>query len=95
MTTATDLFVEDFLLVTDNNQDAYNQARECAAHHTHLHEVSDCMREQYEEAIQSALDVLRASDEVEEVTIDLMSQILLGWGTASFDKIARHYKEAN
>ena len=92
MTNATDQFVEDFTIVVDNDQDAYNEARECANSHTHLHEISDCMREQYNEAMGAALELLRESDGVEPVTVDIMSQILLGWGTAAFDRIARHYQ---
>ena len=95
MNTSTEQFVQDFTLVVDNDQDAYNEARECARQHTHLHEVSDCMRGQYEEAIASALAVLRESDGVEEITVDLMAQILQGWGAAAFDRIARHYMEEN
>jgi hypothetical protein len=93
MTTPVEQFVEDFTLVVDNDQEAYNEARECASAHIHLHEVSDCMREQYETAISAALEVLRESDGVEAVTVNLMSQILLGWGVAPFDSIARHYME--
>lgn len=86
-------FVNDFTLVVDNDQEAYNEARECANQHEHTAEVSDCMREQYEEAIASALEVLRESGEVEEVTILLMSQLLQNQGSAPFDAIARHYQE--
>lgn len=93
MNTPAEQFADDYVLVIDNNQEAYNEARECASNHTHLHEVSDCMREQYEEAIASALDVLYKADGVECVTVDLMAQILQGWGTAPFDRIARHYME--
>ena len=95
MNTPIEQFVEDYTLVIDNDQEAYNHAKECATTHTHLHEVSDCMKEQYNEAIASALDILRESNDVEGVTVDLMSQILLGWGTAAFDRIARHYQEEN
>jgi hypothetical protein len=93
MNTAVEQFAEDYILVVDNNQEGYNEARECAGSHTHLYEVSDCMREQYGEAIASALDVLRSSGEVEELTIDLMAQLLQGWGEGAFSRIARHYME--
>lgn len=88
-------FVKDFTLVVDNDQDAYNEARECANWHGHngIAAVSDCLKEQYENAIASALEVLRNSDEVEEVTVLLMSQILNGWGSDAFDAIARHYQD--
>lgn len=93
MTTAIEQFAQDYTLIIDNNQEAYNEARECASTHTHPHEVSDCMREQYEEVIESALDVLRSSGEVQEVVVDLMAQLLNGWGEGAFGIIARHYME--
>lgn len=95
MNTPIEQFVEDYTLVVDNNQEAYEEARECVSHHTHLHEVSDCIKEQYEQAIADALKVLRDSEKVEGVTVDLMAQILNGWGSDAFDRIARHYMEAN
>ena len=93
MTTPVEQFVSDFTLVVDNDQEAYNEARECVSNHTHLHEASDCLRDQYERAIVEALEVLKGNWGVQDVTVDLMSQILLGWGSDAFDRIARHYME--
>lgn len=93
MTTNVEQFVEDFTLVIDNNRDAFFEAIDCASHHVHLHEISDCMRSQYENAISSALEVLSNSEEVEEVTVDLMRELLTGWAQVPFDRIARHYQE--
>lgn len=90
---AVEQFVEDFILVVDNNQEAHQEARDTASQYAHLHEVSDSMREQYENAIGEALDVLRANWGVADVTVDLMSQILNGWGSSAFDRIARHYMD--
>lgn len=90
--TAREQFVSDFTLVVDNDREAYFETVDLVrAKKESVPVISDTMREAYEEQIAKALDVLRQSGEIEGVTIDLMSQMLNGWGNDEFDDIARHY----
>ena len=91
-TSARDQFVNDYTLVTDNNADAYFETIDLVrAEKESVSAISDTMRESFEEQITKALDVLRESEEVEPITLDLMAQMLLNWGSDVFDDIARHY----
>lgn len=90
--TAREQFVSDFTLIVDNDREAYFETIDLVrAKKESVPEISDTMREAYEEQITKALDVLRQSEEVEPITIDIMSQLLNGWGNDVFDDIARHY----
>lgn len=91
MDTAREQFVKDFTLVVDNNYEAYTDTLNSLGNS--LSANSDQIRESYEVAISHALDVLRQNKGVEEVTIDLISQVMLGWGAVTFDEIARHYMD--
>lgn len=93
MTNAVEQFVNDFTLVVDNDQEAYNEARETVASYNWPSDAGEALRDQYEDAIGSALDLLRNSGEVEDVTVLLMSQLLQGWGSEPFYAIAKHYME--
>lgn len=90
-TTAREQFVEDFTLVVDNNYEAYTDTMNSLT--PSLVDNAERIKEGYEVAIAHALDVLRQNDSIQEVTIDLMAQMLQGWGTDVFDDIARHYMD--
>ena len=90
-TTAREQFVEDFTLVVDNNYEAYTDTMNSLT--PSLVDNAERIKEGYELAISHALDVLRQNKNVQEVTIDIMSQMLLNWGTDVFDDIARHYMD--
>jgi hypothetical protein len=90
--TAREQFVSDFTLVVDNTSEAYFETIDLVrAKKESVSAISDTMREAFEEQISKALDVLRQSEEVEPITIDLMNQVLSNWGSDVFDDIARHY----
>lgn len=90
--TARDQFVNDYTMVVDNDSEAFFEVidlvRGCD---NSTAKISDIMREHYEEAISKALDVLTESEEVEPLVIDIMRELLTGWGSSPFDEIARHY----
>jgi hypothetical protein len=88
---AIDQFVSDFTLIMDNDYEAYTSTMNSLTDSVVTN--SEQMREGYEKAISEALDVLRQNPTVQGVTVDIMSQMLLGWGTHVFDRIARHYMD--
>lgn len=90
--TAREQFVSDYLLVVDNNQTAYNMHMKLAEMKS-VSKMADKLKEDYENAIGATIENLRQMSGHPRggVTADLMSQLLLGWGTDVFDDIARHY----
>lgn len=90
-TTAREQFVEDFTLVVDNNYEAYTDTMNSLT--PNLVDNAERIKEGYEVAISHALDVLRQNENIQEVTIDIMAQMLQGWGSDVFDDIARHYMD--
>lgn len=87
--TAREQFVSDYLLVMDNNFMAYRLAMQMVEENDKsISKISDTLREQYENAISRVIERERKEN---ETTADLLAELLLGWGSAPFDDIARHY----
>lgn len=87
--TAREQFIEDFILVTDNDRDSYEGAREIVQEKETLTEIAEEFQEQFETYIQQVTE--RERELGNEAGALLISQMLLGWGTDVFDDIARHY----
>ena len=91
--TARQQFVTDYLLVTDNNESAYTIHMRLAEDKS-VSKMADKLKADYENAIGATIENLRnmqGGHPRGNITADLMSQLLLGWGTDVFDDIARHY----
>ena len=85
-------FVEDYTLVIDNNQEGYAEALDIArGFGGSVAKASDKYREQFEEAISQVVE--RERENGNELIADLISQLLIGWGSDTFDSIARHYMD--
>lgn len=76
-------------MVSDNNATAYRLAMQMVNEtQASVSTMSDILRGQYERAISQVIERERKNN---EYTADLLSQLLLGWGSAPFDDIAKHY----
>jgi hypothetical protein len=89
--TAREQFIEDFILVTDNDRDSYEGAREIVQEKETLTEVAEEMQEQFESYISQVAE--RERELGNEAGALLISQMLIGWGDDAFRAIARHYME--
>jgi hypothetical protein len=90
--TARHQFATDFVMVTDNNQEAYREALDTVREaNGSVAKASDKYREQFEEAISQVVE--RERENGNELIADLISQLLIGWGSDTFDSIARHYMD--
>lgn len=87
-TPAQDQFVEDYLLVVDNEREAYDEAMEIASSGDMV-QVSEIMRDKWETYISEVAERERTAGN--EVGALLISQLLLNWGSDTFDRIARHF----
>jgi hypothetical protein len=87
-------FVEDYTLVIDNDQDALNEALEIARQAKgSIVDASDKFKEQFQEAIYQVVE--REREQGNALIADLIAQLLIGWGSDTFDSIARHYIDAD
>lgn len=89
--TASEQFAQDYQLVTDNNYQAYT-AMQTLLDQQGAHRVSwlsDYLSESFDNRISEVVE--RERSRGNEYTADLIAQLLLGWGSTAFDKIARAY----
>lgn len=90
-TPAQDQFVEDFLLVAQNDADTYREMRDLAE--TDLITAGEKIQEQFENWVSELAETER--DRGNEFGALLISQLLIGWGSDSFYRIAKAFKEDN
>jgi hypothetical protein len=87
---AREQFAQDYTLVVDNNGEAYSQALDIAREAGgRIATASDKFKEQFENAISQVIE--RERENGNQLIADLMSELLLGFGSAPFDIIAKHY----
>lgn len=88
--TAREQFAKDYTSVIDNNQEGYSLALDIAREASgSVSKASDKYREQFEQAISQVVE--REKENGNELIADLISQLLIGFGSAPFDDIAKHY----
>ena len=92
-TTARERFIEDYTLVVDNDQEAYNEVKETVAKYSNKEystgEIAIALQNQFEAMVSEV--AYNATESHSEVAGNLISQMLQGWGTDTWYKIATHY----
>ena len=89
-TTARQQFATDYVMVVDNDFNAYSDIMEMQNTKAgNVSGLSDELRNQFETYISEVAE--REAENGHEVGSLLISQMLIGWGSAVFDDIARHY----
>lgn len=88
---AIDQFVEDYTLVIDNNYESYSEIMEMTKEYESISALSDQMKDEFESYISGVVE--RESELGHEAGALLISQLLMNWGSDTFDRIARHYLE--
>jgi hypothetical protein len=87
---ATHQFAEDYILVTENSAEAYREILDMEETQAgNMSGLSDRLREQFEGYISEVAE--RERENGHEVGALLISQLLIGWGSGTFDQIAKHY----
>jgi hypothetical protein len=83
-------FVEDYTLVVDNDFNAYTEIMEKQnTKALNMSGLSDELKAEFETYISQVVE--RERENGHEVGALLISQMLIGWGSSTFDQIARHY----
>ena len=88
--TARHQFATDFVMVTDNNQEAYREALDTVREaNGSVAKASDKFREEFESYISDVVE--REREQGNSIGADLIAEMLIGFGSDAFDIIARHY----
>lgn len=89
-TTAGEQFVNDYCLVVDNDFNAYTEIMEKKnTKALNMSGLSDELKAEFENYISQVVE--REKENGHEIGALLISQMLIGWGSSTFDQIARHY----
>lgn len=98
MTTATtaretvaEQFAEDYLLVMDNDYDAYTELRQTVKESEGVAQLSDTLREEYEQLAAQVVELVE--EKISPIASLLMAQLLQGQGSLPFDIIAKELLE--
>lgn len=84
-----DYFAEEWLMVTENTQEQHNLVMEYARESESMVELSDKLRDEWE-TLAGQITAL-VEEKMGETASLYVAQLLQGWGSYPFDKIARHY----
>ena len=88
--TAREQFVADYCLVVDNDFNSYNNIMERQNTKAgNVSGLSDELRFEFETYISQVAE--KEAEDGHEIGSLLISQMLIGFGSAVFDDIARHY----
>lgn len=88
--TAMFQFADDYAVVIDNDFNAYTEIMEKQNTKAgNMSGLSDELREEFETYISQVVE--REKENGHEIGALLISQMLIGWGSSTFDQIARHY----
>lgn len=85
---ASDQFAEDFLLVAENDYDAYAELMwKAKSAKGSVSALSDDLREEWERLAQQVVELV--NKDISDTAGLFISQMLQGWGSKPFDIIAR------
>lgn len=89
--TVAEQFAEDFLLVMDNDYEAYTELRQTVKESEGVVQLSDTLREEYETLTAQVVELVE--EQVSPIASLLMAQLLQGLGSLPFDVIAKELLE--
>ena len=91
MNNYTEQFAQDYLLVIENDYEAYTELMQKVKDSDSIAQLSDTLREEYENLIAQVVEVVE--DKVSPIASLLVAQLLQGQGSTPFDLIAKQLRE--
>ena len=86
-------FAEDFLLVMENDYEAYTSLMATVKESEGVADLSDTLREEWETLAEQVSELV--TEKVSEIAGLLIAQLLQGQGSLPFDIIAKQLREDN
>lgn len=86
-------FAEDFLLVMENDYEAYTSLMATVKESEGVADLSDTLREEWETLAEQVSELV--TEKVSEIAGLLIAQLLQGQGSLPFDIIAKQLREEN
>lgn len=93
MTTASEQFVQDYLLVMDNDEDAWRGLMDTANQSSTVGEFAQELREEWDKYVDQVSRLAENEWGWDAPATLLIRQIMGGWGDSEWFAIAKHYKE--
>lgn len=91
--TASEQFANDYLMVAENDYQAWSELLDAARDNSSVPALSDILREHWEKMIEKVFTSLKRERDdqtaLDDYQLDLLRQMLNGWGSTPFDAIAR------
>lgn len=91
--TAPELFANDYLMVAENDAVMYELLKKFSVISTPT--LSDLLKDWYDETVSKVISEIKSAKKgkFSDFEINLMIQLLCGWGSRPFDTIAREVKD--
>jgi hypothetical protein len=87
-------FVDDYLMVVENDQEAWDDLIQMTrVYKGSVASISDVIKYDYETMVSTVIGTVK--DELPSAAVNLLAQLLLGWGASEFDAIAKYAIEAD
>jgi hypothetical protein len=91
---AGEVFVRDYLMVVENDQEAWDDLIQMTrVYKGSVASISDVIQYDYETMVTNVISQIEESQPA--AAVNLLKQILLGWGASEFDAIAKYAIEAD
>ena len=89
---ASDVFVNDYLLVMENDFDAWNDLQETARRSESISELADTLREEWDNYVDQVSTLAEKEWGSDAPATLLIRQIMGGWGDSEWFAIAKSVK---
>lgn len=93
MTTASEQFVQDYLLVMENDEDAWRDLTSTAYQHDSVVSFSQHLRDEWDDYVDQVARLAEKEWGSDAPATLLIRQIMGGWGDSEWFAIAKHYKK--
>jgi hypothetical protein len=89
---ASDVFVNDYLLVMENDEDAWRDLQETARRSESISELADTLREEWDTYVDQVATLAEKEWGNDAPATLLVRQIMGGWGDSEWFAIAKSVK---
>jgi hypothetical protein len=90
---ASDVFVNDYLLVMDNDEDAWRGLKDTASQSADINEFTQVLRTEWDEFVDQVAGLADREWGDTSPAALVIRQMLGGWGDSEWFAIAKHYYE--